>query len=212
MNLQIQKIHFPITTLGFGRRLGVWFQGCSIRCEGCINRDTWEFSGGGEVSVVELVAGIASQLSACDGVTISGGEPLDQAIGMREFIRQIRDQLAGDILIFSGYSKEWIDENQPWIFDAVDVLITDPYDAKAGQTKVLRGSDNQRIFLLSQLASERYSSAINTQLWGNDRRLDLFFEGSEVFMAGIPRPGDMTQLKNLLAGKGLVCKTSDEGL
>lgn len=211
MNLRIQKIHFPVTTLGFGRRLGVWVQGCSIRCEGCINRDTWEFSGGGEIAIEQLIAGLASQLHACDGVTISGGEPLDQAPGIRDFVREIRDQLAGDILMFTGYSKEWIEQNQPWVFGAVDVLVTDPYDVMIGQTKFLRGSDNQRIFLLSQLALDRYPPAINKQLWGNERRLDLFVDGNEVFMAGIPRPGDMAELKKSLAGKGLICHTSDEG-
>ena len=79
----------------------------------------------------------------------------------------------------------------------------------SGQTKFLRGSDNQRIFLLSEKAFLRYSADINEQLWGNQRRLQVLFENNEVFFAGIPRIGDMDSLKNLLAGKGVSCQTSD---
>lgn len=42
MRMILSRLHFPVTTLGPGRRIGVWFQGCSIRCAGCISRDTWE--------------------------------------------------------------------------------------------------------------------------------------------------------------------------
>jgi len=33
--IAISRAHFPISTLGPGLRLGVWMQGCSIRCKGC---------------------------------------------------------------------------------------------------------------------------------------------------------------------------------
>ncbi|WP_461325238.1 4Fe-4S cluster-binding domain-containing protein [Bradyrhizobium diazoefficiens] len=41
IRISVSRIHFPVTTLGPGRRLGIWFQGCSIRCPGCISMDTW---------------------------------------------------------------------------------------------------------------------------------------------------------------------------
>jgi anaerobic ribonucleoside-triphosphate reductase activating protein len=210
MNLQIQKIHFPITTLGFGERLGIWLQGCSIRCPGCINRDTWDFNGGGQISVRDLIKSVEYQLKKCDGITISGGEPLDQPDAIREFLFHVKNQITGDILMFSGYSKEHIDQHHPWVSDVIDILITDPFDELSGQTKFLRGSDNQRIFLFSEKAFLRYSADINEQAWGNQRRLQVFFENNEVFFAGIPRIGDMDELKILLTEKGVNCKTSDK--
>ena len=41
--ISLSRLHFPVTTLGPGRRIGIWFQGCSIRCPGCISADTWAF-------------------------------------------------------------------------------------------------------------------------------------------------------------------------
>ena len=40
-SVSISRLHFPVTTLGPGHRIGIWFQGCSIRCEGCLSMDTW---------------------------------------------------------------------------------------------------------------------------------------------------------------------------
>ena len=41
MALVVNRVHFPVTALGPGRRLGVWVQGCSIGCAGCLAHDTW---------------------------------------------------------------------------------------------------------------------------------------------------------------------------
>ncbi|HAU1321526.1 TPA: radical SAM protein, partial [Legionella pneumophila] len=46
MMIYISRVHFPVTTLGPGHRIGIWFQGCSIRCPGCISTDTWNINKG----------------------------------------------------------------------------------------------------------------------------------------------------------------------
>lgn len=40
VNIYINNAHFPVTVLGPGA-LGIWTQGCSIGCKGCVSRDTW---------------------------------------------------------------------------------------------------------------------------------------------------------------------------
>ena len=89
-----------MTTLGYGRRVGIWFQGCSIRCPGCISRDTWEFSEETSMALELFMASIGPWLSRADGVTISGGEPFDQPEALAAVIEELHRRQAGDILVY----------------------------------------------------------------------------------------------------------------
>ena len=40
--LLVNRVHYPVTTLGPGLQAGIWTRGCSLRCPGCISPDTWE--------------------------------------------------------------------------------------------------------------------------------------------------------------------------
>jgi len=51
----INLIHYPIHTLGPGERIGVWTQGCSLRCKGCMSTHTWEFDNKYSVDIENLV-------------------------------------------------------------------------------------------------------------------------------------------------------------
>ena len=68
MKIALNKVHFPITTLGHGRRVGIWTQGCSIHCPGCISRDTWEPDDARAVEVATLLESLAPWLAEADGV------------------------------------------------------------------------------------------------------------------------------------------------
>ena len=41
VKVAVNRLHWPVTVLGPGRRVGIWMQGCSIGCPGCVSRDTW---------------------------------------------------------------------------------------------------------------------------------------------------------------------------
>ena len=199
-----------MTTLGFGRRVGIWTQGCSIRCPGCISRDTWDHDEE-RVTTVELLSTVVSPwLTAADGVTISGGEPFDQSQALAELIRGVRRVNNGDILVFSGYAQEALFTEHLEIIQMIDVLVSDPYRPDSGTTLALRGSDNQRISILTALGRARYPAGLNFEPWAARRRLDLFFEGDAVWMAGIPQAGEMAHLREELARRGVVCKTSEQ--
>lgn len=82
------------TVDGPGVRYVVFFQGCPLRCDCCHNPDTWEFSGGEEVSAATLVEKIKrykSYFGKQGGVTLSGGEPLSQAAFAYEILSLCRD-------------------------------------------------------------------------------------------------------------------------
>jgi anaerobic ribonucleoside-triphosphate reductase activating protein len=76
-SIALSRLHFPVTTLGPGRRIGIWLQGCSIRCPGCISADTWA-AAQGQTTTEAVVDAIILWLPDAEGITVSGGEPFDQ--------------------------------------------------------------------------------------------------------------------------------------
>lgn len=107
MKIRLNKAHFPVTTLGFGRRIGFWFQGCNIRCAGCVSRDTWDADSEREIDLSDVLDWCRSVPTLPDGVTISGGEPFEQPEGLLALLDALaawRDEMAAgfDILCYSG--------------------------------------------------------------------------------------------------------------
>jgi anaerobic ribonucleoside-triphosphate reductase activating protein len=217
MQLAISRIHYPVTTLGPGRRVGIWFQGCAIRCPGCISTDTWRTEQG-EVTAEELIENIRPWLAECDGVTISGGEPFDQPLGLKSLLESLREKFDTNILVFSGYPFESLLEKYQTWHGLIDALVTDPFLESAPQTKALRGSDNQRLHCLTTLGEALFSSYEHRSMDAN-KQLDIMFdEDGTVWLAGIPTRGDMVKLRTLLLEDGhsaytteapiLLCKTT----
>ena len=204
--MKISRVHFPVTALGWGRRIGIWVQGCSIRCPGCVNMDTWDSKGGWEATLEELMNRMGRWLPLADGITFTGGEPFDQPAGLQALVQSLREQFDGDVLVFSGYPHEMLLADHHAIVRQLDVLITGPFDPSAGQRLYLRGSDNQRVFLLSPKAMSRYPADIDGRRWEGPRHLDFFFDGGSAFMAGIPKPDFPATLRRGLAAANLCCK------
>src|SRR5215468_11225974 len=65
---------------GPGLRAVIYFQGCTLGCRNCWNPDTHSFSGA-ERSAAEIANSVmlAHEARRLDGVTFSGGEPMQQA-------------------------------------------------------------------------------------------------------------------------------------
>lgn len=201
MDLSLSRMHFPVTTLGPGRRIGIWFQGCSIRCPGCISADTWG-PGHRRLSLEQLLEQITPWLHEAEGITISGGEPFDQFDALQSLLEGLRRLSELDILVYSGYSLEQLAEPLFQTKGLIDALISDPYIEALGQTMALRGSDNQRLNLLTPLGRARLGR-YERLLEPADKALDLMFdESGSVWMAGIPRRGDLLRLRDLLHEQG----------
>jgi anaerobic ribonucleoside-triphosphate reductase activating protein len=202
LQLFLSRTHFPITTLGFGRRIGIWFQGCSIRCPGCISADTWP-AHQRETTTDALFSIVEPWVGEADGLTVTGGEPFEQPDALEALLRFFRDRNRGDILVYSGHAWEALAPTFSRFQPLIDALISDPFDATAGQTLSLRGSDNQRLHLVSPLGEARYASLQHATRATGAASLDLFMdEEGNAWFAGIPRLGDMRRLKELLEGEG----------
>lgn len=202
MTISLNKLHFPVTTLGYGRRVGIWFQGCSIRCPGCVSRDTWEKTPDKEIELEALMEQLAPWLAKADGVTISGGEPFDQPEALEALCQKLKRRFAGDLLVYSGHPFANLTQDFVSILQMCDVLISEPYQVATPQTRWLRGSDNQHLHLLSPLARERYGEDANTRLWQEQRQLDLVETDGDLWLAGIPAPGMLSKLEEALTRRG----------
>jgi anaerobic ribonucleoside-triphosphate reductase activating protein len=145
---------------------------------------------------------VRAWLPQADGFTISGGEPFDQPDALVALIRALREMSSGDILVYSGHPIESLAgvlaRTEGWI----DALITDRFDIDAPHTRPLRGSDNQRLHLLTELGREIFSQ-YERDLSASDKSLDVMFdEDGSVWFAGIPNRNDFQRLKDLLMDQG----------
>jgi len=109
----IMRIHslIPITEVnGPGKRFGIWLQGCSRKCPDCYNPEAQDAAGGYEMSIEELCSMIIST-SGIEGVSISGGEPLEQADALIELLGMLKRDTRLNVLIFTSFTMEQLKEH-----------------------------------------------------------------------------------------------------
>ena len=97
-------------------RAVVYFQGCNLGCASCWNPATHAFTGLSREAqdVAEQVAS-AHQTHAIDGVTFSGGEPMQQAadlLGLMRLLKRARPELS--VGMYSGYTERELDCGRFW--------------------------------------------------------------------------------------------------
>ena len=141
---------------GPGARFVVWFQGCTLGCAGCFNPTTHDPGAGRRIALDDLVGELTRARPGIEGLSLSGGEPLQQPEAARALLDAARG-LGLSTLAFSGYT---IDEIRglpggPDVLARLDVLIDGRYVARDRLATGLRGSANQRI----QRLTERYTLA-----------------------------------------------------
>jgi len=210
-SMTLSRVHFPVTTLGPGQRLGIWFQGCSIQCAGCISTDTWSHQAE-HVAVADVLEAVAEYARLADGVTISGGEPFEQPAALGELLLglAVLRRPGSDVLVYSGLPYgllvPWLDKWQ----GLIDVVISEPFDRSAPQTRPLMGSDNQSLHMLTDLGRARFAEFERTRD-ARDDQIDLMCdENGTAWMAGIPRRGDLERLQALVASRGIVTRITEQ--
>jgi len=101
---------------GPGLRAVVFFQGCSLGCPKCWNPETHPFRGT-EVTVDAVVQEVlrAQAQHALEGVTFSGGEPMQQADSLLTLMYTLRRRAPElSFGMFSGYTEYELDLGQYW--------------------------------------------------------------------------------------------------
>jgi anaerobic ribonucleoside-triphosphate reductase activating protein len=145
----------------------VYFQGCSLHCPGCWNPTSQKFHGI-EVTVLEVALRFeeAIRLESLEGVTFSGGEPMQQAEALLEVMREIRRVApAMSFGMFTGYTETELaagryvtrlranaeQKRELWrtIQGLLDFAVMGRYDQTLPVKEPLRTSRNQRLVLFS---------------------------------------------------------------
>ena len=67
---------YPVTVIGPGKKLGIWFQGCNKKCEECISPEFQPYEGGQKIEITCLLE--RYHMEKPDVLVVSGGEPFDQ--------------------------------------------------------------------------------------------------------------------------------------
>ena len=127
---------------GPGKRLLLFTQGCSLHCKGCTNQHLWEFGKGKDVTTEEIL----NQCTDLEGLTLHGGEPLDQANVLVELIKKLKQQ-GKTVILFTGYIFKELNKVQKQAWLSSDMVISGRYEEQNRNIYLqFRGSTNQKVF------------------------------------------------------------------
>jgi len=182
------RILFPVTTLGPGKRVALWTSGCSKHCQGCANPELWDARAGQEQQV-ETVAGMLRFLHEERGahrLTLTGGDPLEQATDLLDLLVRVREGF-DDILLYTGYTlveaRVLLGETMGRIESQVDVIVDGRYvEALNDGVQALVGSANQKVHVLTPSLSGLYARYLE-----GGRLVQNFVFGGRAISVGIHR-------------------------
>ena len=143
---------------GLGVRVSLFVSGCTHRCRGCFNAQTWDFSFGSPYTRA-VEDRIISMLSPgyINGLSLLGGEPMepDNQRALLPLLRRVRETYPDkDIWCYSGYTFEddLLSESRARcevtdeLLSYIDVLVDGEFvEEKKNISLSFRGSENQRI-------------------------------------------------------------------
>lgn len=203
MNWKLNKIQYPVYNLGEGKRVGIWVQGCSLGCKGCLNQTLWGKDGGKEIAVLDVYNWIASLQHEYDGITISGGEPFQQYPQLIAFLHLIKIKTRLSVQCFTGYYLEELYSLFPdnLFLKYIDTLVDGRYIDKKHNNDSKKGSLNQTIYKIINEIPEIDYSYRSPNKWS--LHVNSF---NEIFMAGIPKKNELESLCNEILKKGYTIK------
>ena len=153
---------------GEGCRVTLFVSGCTNACEGCFQKETWDFHYGNEYTketgdhILELLNNENIQ-----GLTLLGGEPFEPE-NQRELVkllRRVRKELPEkDIWSYTGFvlEKDLLEGERKHtevtyeMLSYLDVLVDGPFVlSKKNISLYFRGSENQRVIDMQKTIKEK---------------------------------------------------------
>ncbi len=152
---------------GEGVRTTLFVSGCTNRCKGCFQPETWDFKYG-EPFDASAEQQILDSLAPdyIDGLTLLGGEPFEppNQAALVPFLRRVRERhpdktvwaYTGFLLedLLSGSAKRTLFTDE--MLSLIDVLVDGPYiEERRNLMLQFRGSENQRVIDLPATLQKR---------------------------------------------------------
>lgn len=179
--IRLHRIYYPVTALGPGRRLGVWVQGCTRNCPGCLSPEMQPRTGT-PVPVESVLARLPGQMDP-EGLTVSGGEPFDQPEAVAELAAWFAEHYTRDVLIYTGYTLEELrrrgDPATGRLLSLTAALVDGPYLRDRNHGRGGMGSDNQRLHLFR--CGEKYTGFTQAP-----RTMQAVQEHGRLLLIGLP--------------------------
>ena len=164
---------------GPGNRFVLWTQGCSKGCSECFNPETWSREIYKELSPTQIFELIKN--FEVDGVTISGGDPLEQEDELLELLMLLSSmRLRKGVILFTGFTRAEISSNfiREQCLKYIDVLVDGRYEKNLKIDFSLRGSSNQEFY--------SFSDKISSDELHFDQEIEISSLEGDIMMTGFP--------------------------
>lgn len=147
---------------GIGVRVTLFVSGCTNRCKGCFQPQTWDFSYGREFDsdtadrIVEML-----EPPYIRGLTLLGGEPFEpeNQRALLPFVKRVKEAYpTKTVWAFSGFTYDEMKTDGSYprceetddLLDRIDVLVDGRFVEELKDISLrFRGSSNQRIIDLN---------------------------------------------------------------
>ena len=140
---------------------------------------------------------IEPRLALCGGVTVTGGEPLEQPDALEALVRALKARKDASVLLFTGFAFERAAPFLEALSPLIDVAVCGPFRKELPQTLPLRGSDNQTLHLLTPKGEAEFAGRLGPDPRGAESIDFMFGADGTVWLAGIPRRWDLERLRGM---------------
>ncbi len=181
--MQVAEIVDLTEVEGPGLRSALWLQGCSINCFNCCNQSFIPQKGGFFFDSIELSTRFINN-KKIQGITILGGEPLDQSEELYIFLKEIKNNSNLSIMLFTGYTHKKVINNtiKNKVFELCDLVISEPFiNNLISNKRRWIGSSNQKIHFVS----DRYKN-LEDNWQPYYKEIEFHIKDGEIIINGMP--------------------------
>ena len=138
---------------GDGFRVALYVSGCKHGCNGCHNKETWDFKAGKEFTKeVEDILFDRLDKPYIKGLTLTGGDPLLNCDGILPILKRFRERYGNtkDVWLYTGFTIDEIMRSSDLknkVVELCDYIVDGKFEIEQKDTTLaFRGSRNQKIW------------------------------------------------------------------